>query len=406
MNKAKNRLILCAVLAVFVLLAVLIGAINLVSFTMAADDADVVTAMLASRLDGGFAEPQSRGDLFSGPGREGRMGPMGPRSPETEASVRYFIYAFDKETGEAREIARQITAVPPEEAEDWARSLRGESTGWTRGTYRYRVWDDDDGHVFVAVIDQGRELLPSYRLLAVSLIGALAALLIMTIFLLWAGKKLFAPLEDADRKQKQFITGMEQSFRVPLTVIGANAELIERENGAGERTAAIRRQVRKMDGMLNGLSGLAVLENDSGALCDVPLSELLRHELDAKAEAFGARGVLMETEIAEGIVLRADPEACRRLIAELADNAGKYALSLARFTLAEENGHVVLTAANDAALPDGPCDRVFDRFTTLSNAPEGSTGLGLSTVKETARLYNGRVKAFVENGVFTLRVTL
>ena len=51
------------------------------------------------------------------------------------------------------------------------------------------------------------------------------------------------------------------------------------------------------------------------------------------------------------------------------------------------------------ALPDS-------RLTVLSNAPEERIGLGLSALRELVQRYNGRVKAAVTEGVFTLRIAL
>ena len=95
-----------------------------------------------------------------------------------------------------------------------------------------------------------------------------------------------------------------------------------------------------------------------------------------------------------------------RLTAELVGNAVKFALTKASFTLRGEKGSVLIEAANDAGLPDGPADQAFDRFTTLQNAKESDAGLGLSFVKETVRVLNGRASASVSGGIFTVRIVL
>ena len=104
------------------------------------------------------------------------MGPMGPESPEMNASMRYFTYAFDSD-GNAEQIAYQISAVTEEEAESWAESLADEKMGWTRGTYRYRVYEHKD-KTYVTVIDQGRELLPSFRILSICVCGEVLVLIL------------------------------------------------------------------------------------------------------------------------------------------------------------------------------------------------------------------------------------
>ena len=407
MNKAKNQLILFAVLVVFVLLTLLIGILNGINFTMAANDADTITYSLAQQK-GSFGlndrRPNGAGGFFER-GESGQMGPMGPNSPEMGASVHYFTVAFDGKTGNAETVALEISAITESEAEEWARSLLEESTGWTRGTYRYRVYEAE-GKTYVTVIDQGRELLPSYRILITSVIGEAVSLLLMFLFLLHAGKRLFAPLEDADRKQRQFIYGMEKEFQVPLTVINADVEILERSGGANEQTNSIRRQVGTMTRLLKGLSGLAVFPEDTDFRAAVPLSEFLQGEIDLHAEAFSRKGLFLETEIEPGITLQAAPEDIKQLVEELLDNAEKYAVSRAKFTLKREKDRILLLCENDAALTDGSCDQVFDRFTTLSNARDGSLGLGLSAVKELVQRYNGRLRASVAGGVFTLRIAL
>ena len=406
MNKAKNKLIALAVLVVFVLLTLLVSVINGINFTMAAADADSLTLTL-SQQKGSFGpdagRPQGAGGYF-GQDRRERMGPMGPDSPEMTASLRYFTYAFDKQ-GEGRLVALEMSAITESEAEEWARSLMKESTGWTRGTYRYRVYESE-GMTFVTVIDQGRELLPSYRILTISPIGEAVSILLVFLFLLYAGKKLFAPLEDADRKQNQFISGMEKEFQVPLTVINADVELLERSGGANEQTNSIRRQVKHMSRLLKGLSSLAVFAGEPEFRSVVPLSDFLQGEIDLHRPELERRGLRIETAIEPGVEIAADPEDLKRIFAELLDNTVKYASAWIRFSLKRQGERLVLQVENDAELPNGSCDQVFDRFTKLSNADENSLGLGLSTVKDIVQRYNGRAKASVSNGVFTLCIAL
>jgi len=408
MNKAEKKFRLYAVLAVFVLLTLLLGIINCVNFTMASTDADQVTGMLAQQ-HGAFASAAQPGGAMppeqSGSQPPGRLGPMGPDSPEMNDSMRYFTFAFDAE-GRARTVAYHISAVTESEAEAWARSLLGASTGWTRGTYRYRVYEEG-GLVYVTVIDQGRELLPCYRILVISACGELLFLLLSFLVLRFVGRRLFAPLEDADRKQKKFIANADQEFRLPLTVISADTELLEREHGPDDRTRSIRRQVKKLSDLVEALGDLAIFDEADMSRARVPLSDLLRSALDRSAERFAARGLDLEADIAPDISLQADPEAMGRMVSELIDNALKYSLTRARFSLRREKDRIVLCAENDTQLPAGAADQVFDRFTTLANAVPGQgAGLGLAYVKDIVLAHDGRISAAVRDGRFILKIAL
>lgn len=433
MVKARKRFILFAMLCVFVLLFVLLGIINVVNFTMAGEDADRVTEMLAQQ-QGRFGtsappvpdlqeivlpetppqgmEPQDVPAGDTGPQNmpvgffPGFMGPMGPDSPEMESSLRYFTYSFDQD-GNAERVALQISAVTEDQALAWARSLLQENeTGWTRTSYRYRVYTYD-GKTFVTVIDQGRELLPSFRILLISAIGLAVCLLASCVALVFVGRKLFRPLEEADRKQKRFIAEAEKRFKVPLTIINADTEIMERENGETEETSSINRQVKKMIGLVKDLSNIRVFDDGELTMLRCDLSALAREAADAMKGRFDLGNISLKLSADSSAQAVGDSEALRELLEELLENALKFSLSRAEMKVAPENGHLVITASNDTNLPDGSLDQVFDRFTRLDNAGDiPGAGLGLSRVREIVRAHNGRATAKAVNGEFILRIIL
>ena len=408
MNKARKRFVLFAMVCVFVLLAVLLGIINGVNFTMASEDADRVTQMLADQ-SGRFAQNASLPEDRSFTMRNGRpenRGPMGPDSPEMAPSLRYFTYAFDAD-GNSENIAWEISSLSQEDALAWANSLLGEkNTGWTGVTYRYRVYAVG-GRTFVTVIDQGRELLGAYRILRISLIGLAAGLLVSCAALLFIGKRLFQPLEEADRKQKRFIAEAEKEFKIPLTIINANTEIMERESGETEQTLSINRQVKRMITLVKRLGALSVFGENESAFLQFDLANLVRAAGDAMKGSFEEKGCALNVLADQAVPMRGDSEAISEMITELLNNALKFCSSWCEIKAALENGHTVLTVSNDTVLPNGSLDQVFDRFTRLENA-EGipGVGLGLSHVKEIVQAHNGRASAKAANGEFILRITL
>ena len=408
MNRARKRFVLYAMLAIFTLLAVLLGVINGVNFTMASEDADHITLMLAEN-QGLF--PGQRGmengmRMNMRGGRPAQMGPMGPDSPEMAASMRYFTFAFD-DSGNAERVAFFISAVSEEDALSWAKSLLSEGeTGWTATTYRYRVYELN-GRTYVTVIDQGRELLPSYRILIISLIGLGAGLAVSCLVLMAIGRRLFAPLEEADRKQKRFIAQVEREFKAPLTVINANTEIMERQSGETDETRSINRQVKRMTALVKDLASLGVYEEGDMTRTELDLSALAMAAADAARPDFEARGRQIRLNAAGKVMVRGDSEALSDLFVELVDNAKKFSLSWAELSVRREADRVAIIATNDTALPAGSVDQVFDRFTRLSNARDlPGVGLGLARAKEIVALHNGRASARVADGVFTLRINL
>ena len=321
------------------------------------------------------------------------------------ASLRYFTIAFSDKGENAETVAFNISAVTEDEAKEWASSILKEKTGWTRGTYRYRVYKDH-GTTYVTVIDQGRELLPSFRILIISAIGEVSALVIGWFVLLGIGRKIYAPLEEADRKQKIFIANANKEFRIPLTVIDGNTELTERRYGPDDQTRSTHRQVARMNELVDKLGSFGIFDKDGINREKVNVSQMLSSALEEKNEGFSARGIELTADICPDVMLEADGEAMRGLFEELIENALKYSMTKAEFTLKSENGVVVIRTKNDAELPDGPADQAFDRFTKLENAKEDCAGLGLSRVKEIVKAHNGRATATITDGTFTLSITI
>ncbi len=424
MKQVRRKFVLYAMLAVFVLLLTILTIINGTNFTMAASDADAVTAMLAENkgkfdeAPEGFtpntAPPAGTdfpkdGSFPAQPFFRNGLGPMGPESPETGFSIRYFTVCFEKKSGETSVTAYQIAAVTEEEAIRWAEALKTEGkkdvTGWTRGTYRYRCYTRGDS-VYVTVIDQGRELTPSYRILVISLIGMALGLLISFLFLSLISKRLFRPLEEADRKQRQFILEAEKEFKIPLTVIQADTELIERENGPSDYTTSIHRQVNRMADLTKDLGNLAIFnQNDAVTAC--LLRDVFSQSVSGAEESLRAAGITVTEQYQEGISLQANPELLKRIADELLENVSRFALSEAAIRTEKKEGRIIVTLENDCSLPDGSYDNVFDRFIRLPNA-EGTAGagLGLSFVKDAVYQIGGRASAKVEGGRFILKLYL
>lgn len=388
--------------AIFVLLTLLLSVINVAEFTLAAQDADKMTQML-SEENGAFGPDRNKpkdGWRFGG------SGPMGPASPETQASLRYFTFAFDAH-GNARKVSFEINSISEAEAEQWARRLTNETIGWTRVSYRYRTYIKN-GMTYVTVIDQGRELLSAYRILLISGIGEIVVLLISFVVLTAVSEKLLDPIAAADRKQKRFIAEIETNFKVPLTVLSAGTELLEREHGATEITTSMQRQLKKLMALVKDLGKLVMLADGVYSLQPLDLSALCKKLLKDNEQRLAGRGIRLEGDIQPGVTVKGDAAAVEKSLAELFDNAYQFAESKAVLTLVQADGRVALTFRNDTDLPHGMYDQVFDRFTRLENAKglEGA-GLGLSHVREVILAHNGRIEALVDgDNMFTVRISI
>ena len=302
MKKARIKFLIFASASVAILLIAILSVINVVNFTMAADDADRITGQLA-RNRGEFNQMDMQ---RNGENPEYyKPGTMGPGSPDMNPSVRYFTVKIDS-NGNATEIIHRINAFSSDEAIALAEKLKNETTGWTDTTYRYRVYKNG-GSTYVTVIDFSRELSPSYRILYISLIGGTIGLAVSIIFLATIGKKLFDPLEEADKKQKNFIRDAQIQFRIPLTVISANTEIVEKKYGSDEFTKSTHRQVKMMTDLVKRLNEMEIFD-DGYDREEIDLSEIIKQKLDEQKPAFLDAKIELTSNIEENVIVRSDKE--------------------------------------------------------------------------------------------------
>ena len=103
------------------------------------------------------------------------------------------------------------------------------------------------------------------------------------------------------------------------------------------------------------------------------------------------------------------PDELHRLALNLMENAIKHTPpgTHVRAAVARENGHVVLTVADDGpGVPDDLRERIFERFTRGTGDRGGSFGLGLSIVRAVAESHNGTVVLAPSAGGARFVVTL
>ena len=410
-EKFRRKFIAYATASVFALLFLIFGAINIVNFIVVASDADTVTQTLADE-GGKFDERQGQpGQQQPGQFEPGPDG-MGPHSPEMKMSARYFTVSVDAE-GNAEVVSFKFTqqTVTPEESMEWAKEIvGGRSTGWTRTYYRYRIYYVDN-LTYVSVIDFARELTPSYRVLWSSLVGSGIGILVSFLILIPVSKIFVKPLIASDKKQKRFISDASHELKTPLTIISANNEIIEAEQGESEATRMIDKQVGRLTTMVKNLNALAHID-ESGLAGKSPfdLAALCADVVDNYRGSFEKKNIQFEVEIPAKLQFIGDEGSIRKLLNILLDNAQKYALTTAEFHLYHNGERTAIKVINDAeGIEEGSLDRVFERFyrsdVARSSGIEGS-GIGLSIAKEIVAKSGGRIRAKGENGKFIIKAEL
>jgi len=120
----------------------------------------------------------------------------------------------------------------------------------------------------------------------------------------------------------------------------------------------------------------------------------------------------METDIADGIMMKANKGQINQLAALLIDNAIKYCdeKGTIKTTLSLKGKNIRLVVSNDYKDGEGvDCNRFFDRFyreDKSHNSDKGGYGIGLSIAESIVKMYKGTIHASYNNGVISFTCLL
>jgi two-component system, OmpR family, sensor kinase len=225
-------------------------------------------------------------------------------------------------------------------------------------------------------------------------------------------------LQEGFARERQFISDASHELKTPLTVINANAQMLERWGDKDaevrrEALEAIRAESAQMARVINAMLTLAKTDNND-ALAFEPLN--MRPLVDDVAGSLRSRaaekGLTLETQCAADAYVLGEPGLLRQLVVNLTENAIKFTEhGGVRISVRAENSHAHLDVADTGpGIPEDALPHVFERFYRAdpahSRAVEG-TGLGLAVVSSIVRAHGGeiKVKSAVGEGT-TVSVTL
>ncbi|GAC1525476.1 MAG: hypothetical protein NVS2B8_10390 [Vulcanimicrobiaceae bacterium] len=216
-------------------------------------------------------------------------------------------------------------------------------------------------------------------------------------------------LEDGFARERQFISDASHELKTPLTVINANAQMLERwadrePDVRADSLRAIREESASLAAMINGMLLLAKAESGD----DVPRDPL---HLDAvvaesvriarpRAEAKGlALQFASAAHGAGGPVVAGDAHLLRQLFTNLIDNAMKFTEAGSIVVTVRAAGETATVEVRDTGIgvDDEVLERVFDRFFRADASRDRAipgTGLGLAIVRSIARVHDGSVAAY------------
>lgn len=247
------------------------------------------------------------------------------------------------------------------------------------------------------------------------IIGLACFLIFLGISFLLAGW-VAKPVDQAWEQQRRFIADASHELKTPLTVIMTNAELLQNPDYGTENHSAfsanilvMSKQMRSLVEQMLELARADSIRSDT-VFSSVDFSRIVSDAVLPFEPVFFEKGLTLQTDIEEHIMIDGDSSRLRQVLDILLDNAGKYsaAKGTVRVTLQRQSrGHCLLSVANDGReIPAEDLDNLFKRFYRADQARSrtGSFGLGLSIAESIVLRHKGKIWADSQNNVNTFFV--
>ena len=220
----------------------------------------------------------------------------------------------------------------------------------------------------------------------------------------------------SERLKTDLITNVSHDIKTPLTSIINYVELLKQENFEDPR---IRRYIEVLEQKSQRLKTLTedVVEASKVSSGNITLEdmninvvEMIQQTSGEFEEKFKARNLTEVLNLPqEEVMIRADGRRMWRVLANIYNNAAKYALEGTRVyaDLQVVDGHAVFSLKNISQQQlNISADELTERFIRgdISRSTEGS-GLGLSIAKTLTEMQGGKFELYLDGDLFRVTIT-
>ena len=280
--------------------------------------------------------------------------------------------------------------------------------------YIYLVRILKSGNTVYIFVNNKEALQNSKQFFIVSIFIFLLSVIVFTIISYYLSRWMIKPSEKAIKNQKIFVANISHDLKTPITIIRANADLIENEVKNKKSIKYIQQETEKLNHLVNEMLTLTRIDNTiskenfknfnfGDSLFDVVLPfESIAYE----------KGIKFNINIDESTNYFGNETNIQKLAEILIDNAMSYTSKggIVDVDAYESSKAVTLSVTNTGEpISDEKKEEIFDRFYRESKSRESTGnhyGLGLSIASTIVKKHNGKISVESKNGKNTFTVTL
>ncbi|ATG44233.1 signal transduction histidine kinase [Phaeobacter piscinae] len=197
---------------------------------------------------------------------------------------------------------------------------------------------------------------------------------------------LFDRIQEAMRREREFIDDAAHEIRTPLAAIKAQIQVIDRstlDGDAQKRFDNILLGVDRAASMADSLLDQAKADQDRAPQSLVKVASVLRRSIADLLPVAERKGIKLELSKTDGSVFHCAQQDLQTIMGNILSNAIKYCAQGAQIQVSLSSGRIAVEDSGPG-IPEDMRDKIFERFVRLEcNAVHGA-GLGLSVVQSLA----------------------
>src|SRR5438132_8277431 len=217
----------------------------------------------------------------------------------------------------------------------------------------------------------------------------------------------FEVRRQSEEEMRHFVADASHELRTPLTSIAGYIDVLGRREVVDPETlqsslAAMQQESARMTRLVNDLLTLTRFESGRAPSRQaVVLDQFVGQALDELG--LRNKGALESRDLQPGVTVRADPEALKQVVNNLAQNALKYAPGAEQhWSVFRVDGRAAIRLQDTGpGISRQDLPHIFERFYRGEKARDRSTGgsgLGLAIAKSIVEAHQGTIEASSEPG--------